>query len=63
MREFLIRQKMQRNSLRQEKETPVVGNPAQSWPAGEMPAFQQDKTQRAPPPYPQVLISLGKWLQ
>uniref|UniRef100_A0A673MV53 [histone H3]-lysine(4) N-methyltransferase n=1 Tax=Sinocyclocheilus rhinocerous TaxID=307959 RepID=A0A673MV53_9TELE len=53
LREFLIRQKMQRNSLRQEKEAPVVGNPAQSWPGVEMPAFQQDKSQRAPPPYPQ----------
>uniref|UniRef100_A0A8C2CGU6 [histone H3]-lysine(4) N-methyltransferase n=1 Tax=Cyprinus carpio TaxID=7962 RepID=A0A8C2CGU6_CYPCA len=53
LREFLIRQKMQRNSLRQEKEAPVVGNPGQSWPGGEMPAFQQDKSQRAPPPYPQ----------
>uniref|UniRef100_A0A8C1Y9M7 [histone H3]-lysine(4) N-methyltransferase n=1 Tax=Cyprinus carpio TaxID=7962 RepID=A0A8C1Y9M7_CYPCA len=49
LREFLIRQ---RNS-RQEKEAPVVGNPAQSWPGGDMLAFQQDKSQRAPPPYPQ----------
>ncbi|KAI5612191.1 histone-lysine N-methyltransferase 2D isoform X1, partial [Silurus asotus] len=57
LREFLIRQKMQRNSLRQEKEAsaPINNAPinAPNWQEGEMAVFQQDKSQRAPPPYPQ----------
>lgn len=53
LREFLIRQKMQRNSLRQEKEANAPINSAPNWQEGEMVVFQQDKSQRAPPPYPQ----------
>ncbi|XP_060794449.1 histone-lysine N-methyltransferase 2D isoform X5 [Neoarius graeffei] len=53
LREFLIRQKMQRNSLRQEKEANAPTNTAPNWQEGEMAVFQQDKSQRAPPPYPQ----------
>uniref|UniRef100_A0A4W4F696 [histone H3]-lysine(4) N-methyltransferase n=1 Tax=Electrophorus electricus TaxID=8005 RepID=A0A4W4F696_ELEEL len=53
LREFLIRQKMQRNSLRQEKEATTASNNASNWQEGEMAVYQQDKTQRAPPPYPQ----------
>ncbi|XP_047016334.1 histone-lysine N-methyltransferase 2D isoform X1 [Ictalurus punctatus] len=53
LREFLIRQKLQRNSLRQEKEANVPVNNAPNWQEGEMAVFQPDKSQRAPPPYPQ----------
>ncbi|XP_026776632.3 histone-lysine N-methyltransferase 2D isoform X1 [Pangasianodon hypophthalmus] len=53
LREFLIRQKMQRNSLRQDKEGNAPINNAPNWQESEMVVFQQDKSQRAPPPYPQ----------
>ncbi|XP_027026218.2 histone-lysine N-methyltransferase 2D isoform X1 [Tachysurus fulvidraco] len=53
LREFLIRQKMQKNSLRQEKEANAPNNNAPNWQEAEMAVFQQDKSQRAPPPYPQ----------
>ena len=53
LREFLIRQKMQRNS-RQEKEAAAASAAVQVWPGGDMAAYQQDKSQRPPPPYPQV---------
>lgn len=56
LREFLIRQQMQRNSMRQEKEA-AVNTAAPGWAGGEMAAFQQDKTHRAPPPYPQVPLT------
>uniref|UniRef100_A0A3B4D0F7 [histone H3]-lysine(4) N-methyltransferase n=1 Tax=Pygocentrus nattereri TaxID=42514 RepID=A0A3B4D0F7_PYGNA len=52
LREFLIRQKMQRNSLRQEKEVTAANN-APNWQEGEVAVYQQEKSQRAPPPYPQ----------
>lgn len=57
LREFLIRQKLQRNTIRQEKEAAAAaaaGSGSPGWPGGEMGAFQQDKAHRAPPPYPQV---------
>ncbi|XP_030590027.1 histone-lysine N-methyltransferase 2D isoform X2 [Archocentrus centrarchus] len=58
LREFLIRQQMHRNSIRQEKEAAAAaGSPSPSWSGGEMGAFQQDKTHRAPPPYPQDRIA------
>lgn len=48
---------MQRNSIRQEKEAAAAaGSASPGWSGGEMGAFQQDKAQRAPPPYPQVDI-------
>lgn len=47
---------MQRNSLRQEKEANTPINNAPNWQEAEMSVFQQDKSQRAPPPYPQVLF-------
>ncbi|XP_041655057.1 histone-lysine N-methyltransferase 2D isoform X2 [Cheilinus undulatus] len=54
LREFLIRQQMQRNSIRQEKEaTAAAGSASPGWAGGEVGAFQQDKAHRAPPPYPQ----------
>ncbi|TSP79504.1 Histone-lysine N-methyltransferase 2D [Bagarius yarrelli] len=53
LREFLMRQKMQRNSLRQEKEANAPINSAPNWQEGEIAVFPQDKSQRAPPPYPQ----------
>ncbi|CAN9516118.1 unnamed protein product [Ophioblennius macclurei] len=60
LREFLIRQQMQRNSIRQEKEAAAAaaaaaaaGGGSPGWSGGEMGAFQQDKANRAPPPYPQ----------
>lgn len=52
---------MQRNSIKQEKEAAAAaaaaaasGNASSGWTGGEISAFQQDKTHRAPPPYPQV---------
>lgn len=56
---------MQRNSIKQEKEAAAAaaaaataaaaaGNASSSWSGGEISTFQQDKTHRAPPPYPQV---------
>uniref|UniRef100_A0A672Y531 [histone H3]-lysine(4) N-methyltransferase n=1 Tax=Sphaeramia orbicularis TaxID=375764 RepID=A0A672Y531_9TELE len=59
LREFLIRQQMQRNSIRQEKEAAAAasGNASPGWSGGEMGAFQQDKANRAPPPYPQERIA------
>ncbi|XP_034445428.1 histone-lysine N-methyltransferase 2D isoform X4 [Hippoglossus hippoglossus] len=59
LREFLIRQQMQRNSIRQEKEAAAAAaasgvSVSPGWSGGEMGAFQQDnKVHRAPPPYPQ----------
>ncbi|KAG7477467.1 hypothetical protein MATL_G00069890 [Megalops atlanticus] len=57
LRELLIRQQMQRNSLRQEKEAAAANSGANSgatsWPGGETAPYQLDKAQRAPPPYPQ----------
>ncbi|XP_035595855.2 histone-lysine N-methyltransferase 2D-like isoform X2 [Oncorhynchus keta] len=53
LREFLIRQQMQRNSIRQEKEAAATSSAATGWPGGDMAAYQQDKAHRAPPPYPQ----------
>ncbi|XP_048874063.1 histone-lysine N-methyltransferase 2D isoform X4 [Brienomyrus brachyistius] len=53
LRELLKRQQMQRNSLRQEKEAASANGGASSWPGGEMAHYQQDTSQRAPPPYPQ----------
>lgn len=47
---------MQRNSLRQEKEANTPVNNASNWQEGDMTIFQQDKPQRAPPPYPQVFL-------
>ncbi|XP_054632527.1 histone-lysine N-methyltransferase 2D isoform X2 [Dunckerocampus dactyliophorus] len=60
LREFLIRQQMQRNTIRQEKEAAAAaaGNVSPAWPGGEMGTFQQDKTHRAPPPYPQDRVAL-----
>nr|XP_046251817.1 histone-lysine N-methyltransferase 2D isoform X2 [Scatophagus argus] len=54
LREFLIRQQMQRNSIKQEKEAAAAtaGSASPGWSGGEMGAFQ-DKAHRAPPPYPQ----------
>ncbi|XP_029975152.1 histone-lysine N-methyltransferase 2D isoform X3 [Salarias fasciatus] len=63
LREFLIRQQMQRNSIRQEKEAAAAaaaaaaGSASPGWSGGEMGAFQQDKANRAPPPYPQDRVS------
>ncbi|KAM4563268.1 histone-lysine N-methyltransferase 2D isoform 2-T2 [Odontesthes bonariensis] len=61
LREFLIRQQMQRNSMRQEKEAAAAAAAAEGaspgWSAGEMGAFQQDKAHRAPPPYPQDRVA------
>ncbi|XP_074500471.1 histone-lysine N-methyltransferase 2D isoform X1 [Sebastes fasciatus] len=61
LREFLIRQQMQRNSIRQEKEAAIAaaaaGNASPGWSGGEMGAFQQDKAHRAPPPYPQDRVA------
>ncbi|KAM9342462.1 histone-lysine N-methyltransferase 2D [Pholidichthys leucotaenia] len=60
LREFLIRQQIHRNSVRQEKEAAAAaaagagaGSASPGWPGGEMGVFQQDKAHRAPPPYPQ----------
>ncbi|KAM9785527.1 histone-lysine N-methyltransferase 2D [Neosynchiropus ocellatus] len=60
LREFLIRQQMQRNSMRQEKEAAAAaaaaaaaGGASPGWTEGEMASFAQDKPHRAPPPYPQ----------
>lgn len=50
---------MQRNSIRQEKEAAAAaaaGSASPGWSGGEMGTFQQDKTHRAPPPYPQVYV-------
>lgn len=47
---------MQRNSLRQEKEATTPVNSASNWQEGDMNMVQQDKPQRAPPPYPQVFL-------
>ncbi|XP_077453292.1 histone-lysine N-methyltransferase 2D isoform X2 [Stigmatopora argus] len=60
LREFLIRQQMQRNNMRQEKEAAAAaaGNASPGWLAGEMGAFQQDKSHRAPPPYPQDRVAV-----
>lgn len=60
LREFLIRQQMQRNSIRQEKEAAAAaaGSASPGWSGGEMGAFQQDKTHRAPPPYPQDRVAV-----
>ncbi|XP_058265800.1 histone-lysine N-methyltransferase 2D isoform X3 [Hemibagrus wyckioides] len=60
LREFLIRQKMQRNSLRQEKEANTPINNAPNWQEAEMSVFQQDKSQRAPPPYPQDRVAVAQ---
>ncbi|XP_044068115.1 histone-lysine N-methyltransferase 2D isoform X2 [Siniperca chuatsi] len=57
LREFLIRQQMQRNSIRQEKEAAAAGSASPGWSGGEMGAFQQDKVHRAPPPYPQDRVA------
>ncbi|XP_061842110.2 histone-lysine N-methyltransferase 2D isoform X1 [Nerophis lumbriciformis] len=61
LREFLIRQQMQRNTIRQEKEAAAAaaGNASSpGWQGGEIGAFQQDKTHRAPPPYPQERVAV-----
>ncbi|XP_068589687.1 histone-lysine N-methyltransferase 2D isoform X4 [Cebidichthys violaceus] len=61
LREFLIRQQMQRNSIRQEKEAAAAaaaGSTSPGWSGGEMGAFQQDKAHRAPPPYPQDRVAV-----
>ncbi|KAM9445066.1 histone-lysine N-methyltransferase 2D isoform 2-T2 [Clarias gariepinus] len=52
LREF-FRQKMQRSSVRQEKDANAPMNNVPNWQEGEMAVFQHDKSQRAPPPYPQ----------
>ncbi|TNN82463.1 Histone-lysine N-methyltransferase 2D [Liparis tanakae] len=64
LREFLIRQQMQRNSIRLEKEAAAAAaaaaaacNTPPGWSGGEMGAFQQDKAHRAPPPYPQDRVA------
>ncbi|XP_053706506.1 histone-lysine N-methyltransferase 2D isoform X2 [Synchiropus splendidus] len=64
LREFLIRQQMQRNSMRQEKEAAAAaaaaaaaGSGSPGWTEGEMAAFTHDKPHRAPPPYPQDRVS------
>ncbi|XP_041859802.1 histone-lysine N-methyltransferase 2D [Melanotaenia boesemani] len=69
LREFLIRQQMQRNSIRQEKEAAAAaaaaasasaaaaGSASPGWSGGEMGSFQQDKSHRAPPPYPQDRVA------
>ncbi|XP_077428838.1 histone-lysine N-methyltransferase 2D isoform X2 [Vanacampus margaritifer] len=62
LREFLIRQQMQRNTMRQEKEAAAAaaGNlQSPGWPGAEMGAFQQDKIHRAPPPYPQDRVAVN----
>lgn len=49
----MIRQQMHR----QEKEAAAAaGSASPGWSGGGMGTFQQDKTHRAPPPYPQVGI-------
>ncbi|KAF5906764.1 histone-lysine N-methyltransferase 2D isoform X1, partial [Clarias magur] len=53
LREFLIRQKMQKSSVRQDKDANAPMNNVPNWQEGEMAVFQHDKSQRAPPPYPQ----------
>ncbi|XP_035512783.1 histone-lysine N-methyltransferase 2D isoform X2 [Morone saxatilis] len=59
LREFLIRQQMQRNSIRQEKEAAAAaGSASPGWSGGEMGTFQQDKAHRAPPPYPQDRVAV-----
>ncbi|XP_028309867.1 histone-lysine N-methyltransferase 2D isoform X2 [Gouania willdenowi] len=60
LREFLIRQQIQRNSIRQEKEAAAAaaaGNASPVWSGGELGNFQQDKAHRAPPPYPQERVA------
>lgn len=37
-----------------QKEAAAANAAVQVWPGGDMAAYQQDKTQRPPPPYPQV---------
>ncbi|XP_049611795.1 histone-lysine N-methyltransferase 2D isoform X2 [Syngnathus scovelli] len=61
LREFLIRQQMQRNTMRQEKEAAAAaaGNASPGWPGAETAAFQQDKIHRAPPPYPQDRVAVN----
>nr|XP_023687945.1 histone-lysine N-methyltransferase 2D-like [Paramormyrops kingsleyae]XP_023687953.1 histone-lysine N-methyltransferase 2D-like [Paramormyrops kingsleyae]XP_023687962.1 histone-lysine N-methyltransferase 2D-like [Paramormyrops kingsleyae] len=49
---------MQRNSLRQEKAAAAANNSATPWPGENMPPYQADKSQRAPPPYPQDRAAL-----
>ncbi|KAM9855227.1 histone-lysine N-methyltransferase 2D [Aulostomus maculatus] len=62
LREFLIRQQLQRNSIRQEKEAAAAaaaaGGTSPGWSGGEIGAFQQDKAHRAPPPYPQDRVAV-----
>uniref|UniRef100_A0A3B1KLR4 [histone H3]-lysine(4) N-methyltransferase n=1 Tax=Astyanax mexicanus TaxID=7994 RepID=A0A3B1KLR4_ASTMX len=60
LREFLIRQKMQRNSLRQEKEATAASNNAPNWQEGDVSVYHPDKTQRAPPPYPQDRAAIAQ---
>lgn len=59
LRDFIIRQQRQKISIKQEKEAAAAaaaGNASPGWSGGEMGVFQQDKTLRAPPPYPQVYL-------
>lgn len=58
LREFLIRQQMQRNSIRQEKEAAAAsGSASPGWSGGELGIFHQEKGNRAPPPYPQDRVT------
>ncbi|KAM4737416.1 histone-lysine N-methyltransferase 2D isoform 3-T3 [Anableps anableps] len=60
LRDFIIRQQRQKISIKQEKEAAAAaaaGNASPGWSGGEMGAFQQDKTLRAPPPYPQDRVA------
>ncbi|XP_038138588.1 histone-lysine N-methyltransferase 2D isoform X2 [Cyprinodon tularosa] len=61
LRDFIMRQQRQKNTIKQEKEAAAAaaaaGNESPGWSAGEMGAFQQDKTLRAPPPYPQDRVA------
>lgn len=55
LREFLIRQQLQRK----EAAAAASGSASPSWSGGETPAFQQEKINRAPPPYPQDRANTG----
>ncbi|XP_027867311.1 histone-lysine N-methyltransferase 2D isoform X1 [Xiphophorus couchianus] len=60
LRDFIIRQQRQKITIKQEKEAAAAaaaGNASPGWSGGEMGAFQQDKTLRAPPPYPQDRVA------
>ncbi|KAJ8260144.1 hypothetical protein GJAV_G00177570 [Gymnothorax javanicus] len=59
LRELLIRQQMQRNSLRQEKEAAAANSGTTNWSGGETTPYQMDKALRPPPPYPLDRAAVG----